>query len=151
MKLSFVQGIFPSTKYEIFDEYGEVCYRVKRDLFGRQMRFYDAHGQYLGQVRSFFFRLLPKYELYEGDRLFGRIKERFSWRKSFDTDCEGWQLSDPGEDGSYTVTDGERIVGTVRKEWVLLKEKYAVEAEQKDVLKVLLMIFATDVDQLNRD
>ena len=71
MKLMFKQRLFSwLDSYDVFDRDGSAVYTVKGELsWGHRLQIYDAQGEHLGTVQEKVLTLLPRFQLYLGDRL----------------------------------------------------------------------------------
>lgn len=154
MRLYFKQRLFSwLDSYDIFDESGRTAYTVKGRLaWGHRLEIYDACGRYLGRIQERVFRFLPTFELYEGENCIGRIKREFTFFKPcFTMDCNGWQVQGNFMEWNYSVTAGNRVVGTVSKEIFHLTDTYVIDTASEDALRMLMVVLAIDAEKCSRN
>ena len=79
MKLLFKQKVFSwFGSYDVFDESGNIIYKVKGELsWGHMLRIYDRTGFEVGVVKQKVFTWLPKFEIYSENRYLGCINKEF--------------------------------------------------------------------------
>ena len=109
MRLLFRQRLFSwFDSYDVYNEAGQTVYTVKGELaWGHCLRIYDASGRELGTVKERVLTLLPKFEMYLGDRYIGCISKEFSFLKPrFQIDCNGWRVDGDWLEWDYTIFDG---------------------------------------------
>ncbi len=153
MKLLFKQRFFSwFDSYDVYYENGDVAYTVKGQLsWGKLLKIYDANGEHIGTVEQHIFTFLPKFDLYEGDRLFSTLCKEFTFftpRYYFDGGPE-WEIKGDffGWDYSLTNPRGE-TVATVSKELWNWTDTYAISVfDPADALTALMAVIAIDAVQ----
>ena len=96
MRLIFKQWLFSwFDSYDIYDEAGNTVFTVEGQLsWGHCLKIFASDGAELGTVKEKVLTLLPKFELYLGDRYIGSVKKRFTlFRNVYDIDCRGWTVN----------------------------------------------------------
>ena len=148
MRLLFKQRFFSwFDSYDIFDEDGNTVYVVKGELsWGHRLQIYDAMGNPVGRVQERVLTLLPKFELYVGERLAGEIVKEFTlFRPKFQLDCNGWTVEGDFWEWDYTVMDGTRTVMQLSKEFWNWTDTYSMDiARPEDALYCLMIVLAID-------
>lgn len=156
MKLLFKQRFFSwFDSYDIYNELGETVYTVKGQLsWGHLLKIYDARDRELGTVKQRIFTLLPKFELYSGDRYLGCICREFSFFKpKYDIDFNGWHVEGNFFEWDYDITSatGEKIA-TVSKELFHFTDTYVIDVKYPDdALCALMLVLAIDAEKCSRD
>lgn len=156
MKLLFKQRFFSwFDSYDIYNELGETVYTVKGQLsWGHLLKIYDARDRELGTVKQRIFTLLPKFELYSGDRYLGCICREFSFFKpKYDIDFNGWHIEGNFFEWDYDITSatGEKIA-TVSKELFHFTDTYVIDVKYPDdALCALMLVLAIDAEKCSRD
>ena len=81
MRLLFKQRFFSwFDSYDIYDDSGNTLFTVKGQLsWGHRLVIFDRMGNEVGTVQQRVLTLLPKFELYLGDRYAGCIRKEFSF------------------------------------------------------------------------
>lgn len=155
MELLFKQRFFSwFDSYDIFDAEGNTVYVVKGELsWGHRLQIYDASGNPLGLVQERVLTLLPRFELYVGDRMVGQIQKEFTlFRPRFRLDCCGWQVDGDFWEWDYVVTDGVRTVMRISKELWNWTDTYRMDIDRpEDALYCLMIVLAIDAVKCSRD
>lgn len=156
MKLLFRQRFFSwFDSYDIFDEAGNTVYVVRGQLaWGHLLRIYDAAGREVGTVKERVMTLLPKFELYFGQRYAGCIRREFTffW-PLYTVDFNGWRAEGDimAWDYRFRTADG-RIAATVSKELFQWTDTYTIRVEQpQDALCALMLVLAIDAEKCSRN
>ena len=81
MRLWFKQRFFSwFDSYDIYNEDGSVAYTVEGKLaWGHCLHILDAAGNHIGTVKERVFSLLPRFEMYIGERYVGSIQKQFAF------------------------------------------------------------------------
>lgn len=148
VKLLFKQRFFSwFDSYDIYDENGDTVYVVKGQLsWGHRLQIYDAFGNPVGRVQERVLTMLPKFEMYVGERLVGEIKKEFTFfRPKFSLDCNGWTVEGNFWEWDYTVYDGDREVMTISKELFNWTDTYSMDIRRpEDALFCLMIVLSID-------
>lgn len=148
MKLLFKQRFFSwFDSYDIYDENGNTVYVVKGQLsWGHRLQIYDAYGNAVGRVQERVLTMLPRFEMYVGERLVGEIKKEFTFfRPKFSLNCNGWTVEGNFWEWDYTVYDGPREVMTISKELFNWTDTYSMNIHRPDdALFCLMIVLAID-------
>lgn len=94
--------------------------------------------------------LLPKFELYLGDRYIGSVKKRFTlFCNVYDINCRGWTVDGDIFGWDYTVTSSSGdTVATVSKELFHLTDTYVIDVnDAADALCALMLTLAIDAEK----
>ena len=156
MKLLFKQRFFSwFDSYDIFNEYGETVYTVKGQLsWGHCLKIFDASGFEVGTVKERVLALLPKFEIYIGERYCGCIRKEFTFFKpKFTIDFNGWNVDGDYFEWDYSITDsyGEHVAA-VSKDLFRLADTYVIDVDHpRDSLCVLMLVLAIDAEKCSRD
>ena len=148
MKLMFKQRLFSwLDSYDVFDRDGSAVYTVKGELsWGHRLQIYDARGEHLGTVQEKVLTLLPRFQLFLGDRLAVTITKEFTlFRPRFTLDCNGWTVDGDLWEWDYQVMDGSRTVMSLQKQVWNWTDTYSMNIPQpKDALLCLMIVLAID-------
>ena len=81
MKLLFKQRLFSwFDSYDIYDENGNTVFSVKGKFgWGHRLQVTDSAGNPIAMLKEVVFSLLPRFQIYEGDRLVGSVKKNFTF------------------------------------------------------------------------
>jgi len=156
MKLLFKQRLFSwLDSYDIYDENGNTVYVVKGQFgWGHRLKIYDANGQEVGTLQQRILTLLPKFEMYLGERYLGCISREFTlFRPSYNIDCNGWQVEGSFLEWDYTIYNaaGQQIA-TVSKELFQWTDTYVIDVNNPgDALCALMLVLAIDAEKCSRD
>ena len=156
MRLLFKQRMFSwFDSYDIYDENENTVYVVKGQFaWGHCLKIFDASGWELGTVKQKVLTLLPKFEIYEGDRCIGYISKDLSlFKPKYDIDFNGWHVKGDFLEWDYTITDAYgRSVASVSKEIFHLTDTYVLDIQDPaDALYVLMFVLAIDAEKCSRN
>ena len=156
MKLLFKQRFFSwFDSYDIYDENGNTVYIVKGELaWGHLLRIYDANGKELGHIQEKILTLLPKFEMYIGDRYVGCIRKEFTFfRPKFSIDCNNWQVDGDWLEWDYRILSSSGMpLASITKELLNWTDTYAIDvSDPQDALYVLMLVLAIDAEKCSRN
>lgn len=156
MKLLFKQRVFSwLDSYDIFDENGDVLYKVESQLsWGHCLHILDAAGNHVATVQERIFTFLPKFELYLGETYWGCVQKEFSFfQPRYALDCNGWQVSGDFFEWEYSVaTACGSPVASVSKEVFHWADTYVIDVvDPQDALCALMLVLAIDAEKCSRD
>lgn len=155
MKLLFQQRLFSwFDSYDIYQENGSIFCTVKGQLsWGHCLKLFHPAGQEIGTVKERILTLLPRFELYEGDRYCGCIRKEFTWfRPRYHIECNDWQVEGDFLEWDYQVyTHDGSLVATIRKELFHWTDTYSLSITRpEDALVVLMLVLAIDAEKCSR-
>ena len=93
MRMYFRQRLFSwLDSYDIYNEAGETLYTVEGKLaWGHCLHILDSTGEHIATVQERVLTMLPRFELYIGERRIGCVQKAFTFfRPRFDIDCGGF-------------------------------------------------------------
>lgn len=155
MRLLFRQRLFSwFDSYDIYDEAGNTVYVVRGQLsWGHCLKIYDSTGNELGTVRERILTLLPRFEIYEGNRMLGSISRVFTiLTPRYNIDFNGWIVQGSWIEWDYTITDraGNRVA-EISKELLHMTDTYVLDVvNPSDSLYVLMFVLAMDAEKCSR-
>ncbi len=149
MKLLFKQRFFSwFDSYDIYFEDGSVAFRVEGKLaWGHKLHILDRDGNHIATVKEEVITLLPRFKLFVGDELIGRVRKKFTFFKpSFILDFNGWRVDGNFFEWNYSVCDASgNLVATVDKKLFNLTDTYVIEvADPENSLYALMVTLAID-------
>lgn len=156
MKLLFKQRVFSwFDSYDIYDEFGNVVFRVKGQLsWGHCLKIYDEAGNKLGKVKEKVLAFLPKFELYVGAQHIGCIRKKITLLKpKFQIGFNGWSVKGNWMEWDYIIRGprGE-AVAVISKQLLHFTDTYVIElADEQDALEALMVVLAIDAEKCSRD
>jgi uncharacterized protein YxjI len=155
MRLLFKQKLFSwFCSYDVFDESGNVVYKVKGELsWGHLLRIYDRNGKELGSVKEKILTWLPKFEIYRGSEYLGSINKEFSFfRPRFNIDYNGWHIDGDLFEWDYTILNATcQKVATVSKQLFNWTDTYVIDvSDENDALCALMLVIAIDAEKCSR-
>jgi uncharacterized protein YxjI len=155
MKLLFKQRLFSwFDSYDIYDEAGNTIYVVKGELaWGHLLRIYDANGREVGYIKQRVLTLLPKFEMYLGDRYIGCIHKEFTFfRPRFHIDYNGWRVEGDWFEWDYMILNsvGQKIADVSKELWNWT-DTYVIDVvNPQDALYALMLVLAIDAEKCSR-
>lgn len=155
MRLLFKQKLFSwFCSYDVFDESGNVVYKVKGELsWGHLLRIYDRNGKELGSVKEKILTWLPKFEIYRDSEYLGSINKEFSFfRPRFNIDYNGWHIDGDLFEWDYTILNATcQKVATVSKQLFNWTDTYVIDVNnENDALCALMLVIAIDAEKCSR-
>lgn len=149
MKLLIKQRVFSwRDSYDVYDEYGNVKYVVKAELFslGHQLHVYDVHERELGVIHEKAFKLLPAFEIEVGGRIKGTLQKKFTFFKpNYEIDYNGWRVEGDFLGWNYDVYEGCSSIMHISKELFQWGDTYVIEyGDPEQELDGLLLVIAID-------
>ena len=156
MRLLFKQRLLSwMDSYDIYAEVGSVLYTVRSRLaWGHCLRIFDAQDREVGVVRERVVSLLPRFEMYLGERYLGCIRRELSFfRPRYSIDCNGWQVEGSFLEWDYTVREAcGALVATISKELFNWTDTYVIDVmDPKDALCALMLVLAIDAEKCSRN
>lgn len=156
MKLLFKQRFFSwFDSYDIFDESDKVIFTVKGQLsWGHRLNIYNSANVHIGTVKEVVFTWLPKFELYEGDRLVGVLKKKFQlFKNSYDLDLLGWDVNENFMGWDYSILDSHgSVVAKVNKVIFKFNDTYEIDVvDPENALHALMFTLAIDAEKCSRN
>lgn len=138
MTLYIKQKLFSlGDKYEILDEYQNPVYFAKGKLFtvGNKIQLCDTQEREVLFLKQRLMKLLPVFEICQGDNLFATVKREFTFFKKkitvesshgvFVIDGDFWNHE-------YAITCDGKLFGTVSKEWLTWGDVYALNINSNE-------------------
>ncbi len=155
MKLLFKQRFFSwLDSYDIYDENGNTVYTVESKLsLGHCLHVYNVHHEHIATLKQELLTFMPKFSVYEQDRLIGSISREFKFLiPSYKIDYKGWSVEGSPLEWEYEIIDLSGIVvATVSKELFQLTDTYIIDVvEPKDALAALMLVLAIDAEKCSR-
>ena len=154
MKLYIKQHIFTwGDKFSIYDEDGNEKYYVEGEVFsfGKKLHLYNVAGLELAYIEQRLLTFLPKYRIYRGDEEYAEVVKEFTffhpeYTVTIPSINAEWQVHGDFFDHDYEITDGDRVLVSVSKEWFTLGDAYEISfgagVDEASVLAVVLVIDA---------
>ncbi len=156
LKLYFKQRFFSwFDSYDIYDTAtGATAFTVEGKLaWGHCLHILDPQGRHIATVEERVLTLLPKFELYIGDRHIGEIRKEFTlFRPAFALDFNGWRVQGSFLEWDYTIEDAAgRTVARISKELLHWTDTYTIDVpDAGDALCALMVVLAIDAEKCSR-
>lgn len=139
--------------YTVRDEQGNDRYFVDGKAFslGAKLSFQDMAGNELAFIQQRLLHVNPTYEIYRGGTLAAVVTRKLMsfLHHSFTIDVPGaGDLEVQGNllDHEYTFRRGDRVIATVTKQWIALRDTYGIDiADGED--DVLILASAVVIDE----
>lgn len=140
--------------YDIYDEAGKTVYVVKGQFsWGHCLKIFDSSGKEVGTVKERVLALMPKFEMYIGDKYVGCIRKKLTFFKSeYTVDCNGWFVKSNFMEWDYKIfnANGQQIA-TVSKQLFRLTDTYSIDMQNpQDALFALMLVLAIDAEKCSR-
>lgn len=155
MKLLFKQRFFSwFDSYDIFDEAGNIIYRVKGELaWGHQLRIYDAYGREVGLIKEKILTWLPKFEIYENDMYLGCISKEISFfHPKYNIEYKGWHVEGDFFEWDYSIENKNgQLIASISKQFFNWTDTYMIDVlYPQDSLYALMLVLAIDAEKCSR-
>ena len=101
-----------------------------------------------------FLSLLPRFDIYFGDRLLGSIRKEFTFFKpKFTLDMNGWTIDGDWFEWDYSIRNASgRVVATISKQLLNWSDTYIIDVpELADAIPALMVVLAIDAEKCSRD
>lgn len=149
MKLLFKQRLFSwFDSYDIYDEIGATLYTVEGKLaWGHRLHVLDASGTHIATLKEKVLTLLPRFELYVGDRFVGEIVKEFTlFKPRFSLSFMGWNVTGDWLQWDYQITDSSgQTAARVQKLIWNFTDTYEIEVyAPQNALYALMVVLAID-------
>lgn len=148
MRMLFKQRLFSwFDSYDIYDEEGNILYKVKGELsWGHQLRIYDNNNE-VGLIKEKIFTFLPKFIMFENGIEIGEIRKQFTFFiPKFNLTCNDWSVTGNILEWDYRVVDSDNnLIMNASKEIFHLTDTYIIDVKnKKDALYSLMIVLAID-------
>ncbi len=155
MKLTFRQRMFSwFDSYDIYDASGKTMYVVRgKPSWGHRLCIEDSAGHALGTLREVVLAMLPRFEIYIGNRLIGTIRKDLTLlRPRFSMDVNGWQIKGDCFEWDYRILDRQgRVVAVISKQLLHWTDTYIIDvSDPDDALAALMVVLAIDAEKCSR-
>jgi len=149
MKLMIKQRVFAwGDKFDIYDEFGNVKYFVKGELFsfGHKLHVFDMQDREIGSVHEKVFTLPKQFEIVMDGVTRGHITKQFTFfYQKYDVDFNGWHVDGDFLEWNYDVYSAGRPIIHINKEWLAWGDTYVIDIENpQDELMGLMLVLAID-------
>ena len=153
MILYFEQRISSlGSKFDIYDETGEVLYHVKGKLStAAKFLLLDADENQIGMMEEVFFSVPPQLMLKKGEATAAIVKKKGILRHSYELD-NGWVIEGDTDSWNWTLQkeDGSEVA-QINRRLINGHLRYAVDtADGADEVTVILAILAVDMERCNQ-
>jgi uncharacterized protein YxjI len=138
---------------DILDESGQPVFQVDGKVFTLRDRLVvnDLSGREVASVHRKLLSFRPTYEISVGGREVAKVRKHLftPFRDSFTIDVPGpddLEMTGSLFDHDFTIRRGDRVVATVSKAWLTLRDTYGVEiAPGEDDVLILASVLALDL------
>lgn len=147
MKLIIKQKISFLDSYDVYDEEGNIVYKVKGEpSIGHQLRIYDAEDKEVGLLKEKNATLFREYKMIIGDKEVGEINEKFSVAKpTLELNCKDWKITGDVFGWDYTVVNSnDNPVAVIKTVHLKLTDTYEIDVKKPDALYCLMITIAID-------
>ena len=150
MELLIKQRVFSWTDtYDVCDGNGRAKYVVKGEFFSLGHRIHVYHkdtGEEVGSICQRLLTLLPTFDIIIGGRTVGTVNKKFTFfSQDYQVDYLGWDVSGDFLGWDYAVTDGNRAVMSISKQWLSWGDTYTLSFDHAaDEIPGLLLVIAID-------
>ena len=149
MKLYIRQKVFSwRNRFTVWDEAGNERWHATGELFswGHKLHVTDPDGNEVLYIREKVWSFMPRFHIYMGQTKVAEIVREFTlFRPRYRIEGFGWRVDGTFWEHDYTVSDGERTIVTIHKQWMTWGDCYELDiAEPADELPALAAVLAID-------
>ena len=140
--------------YDIFDESGNVLYKVKGKLsWGHCFCIFDADGNGVGGVREKMLQFLPKFMIYKNEKLVGSVCRKFGLIPKYIIEYKNWHVDGKIHGYNYKIIDQNgNIVATISKKFFQFTDTYIIDVvNPDDALDALMLVLAIDAEKCTQE
>lgn len=154
MQLTFKQKMsFILDNFDVYDENENIYFSIKGKFTWliRQFNILDKNNNLIGELKEDISFLLPRFTMIENGVLVGKIKKEMTFLKpKFTLTCSSWNVDGDWREKNYTITDNGKIIATIDRKYFSLFDTYYLNiTNEKDALKVLMIVLAIEIIRLN--
>ena len=148
MKLYIKQKVFSwGDRFFVKDQMGRDKYMVRGEVFswGKKLHVCHMDGSEAAFIKQKLLTWLPRYEVYQGERLAAEVKKEFTlFFPRYTIAGLGWEIEGSFGAHDYRITRGGQTIVTIRKEWMSWGDSYELDiadpASEILALAVVLII-----------
>ncbi|MCQ2771756.1 MAG: LURP-one-related family protein [Bacilli bacterium] len=149
MKLLLKQKIWSwFDSFDIWDENGEVLYRVKGHMsWGHAFRVYDKNDNEVAEIKQRIWTWTYKFDIIQNGIETGMVHKQFTWLKpKFDINFNNKNYDVIGNwvGWDYSLSSGGKVVATIHKEIWNWADTYSINVDKSDELTAVILVVAID-------
>ena len=149
MKLYIKQKIFSwNDSFSVYDSMERELFTVQGALFsfGKKLTIFDRTDREIYRIEQELFRFRPRYHIVKHGEIEATVVKEFSMFKPYYTvEGPGWEVQGDFFDHDYEITDGGRLVASVRKQWFTWGDTYEIDVDDAfDPVAVLAVAIIID-------
>lgn len=154
MKLYMKQKVFTfNDKFTIKDENGNDKYRVEGELFSfmKKLHIYNMEEREVAFVQQKFVFGMPKFKVFVEEEEIAEVKQKLTFFKpKFEIYGKNWEVNGNIWGHEYIISDSEREVANVKKEWMTWGDSYLIDiSTNQDEISVMAVVLAIDAVMTN--
>lgn len=127
-KLYLKQRVFSwKDRFSVYDENGNEQYFAEGELFslGKRLHLYDTAGNEKLFVQQKVWSFLPKYRIFQGDRLLAEVVREFAWfHPIYSVRGPGWTVHGDWLNHEYEIVKDGYAIAEVSKQWFAWGDTY---------------------------
>ncbi len=149
VKLYIKQKVFSwGDKFTVKDVNGQDRYYVEGELFtwGKKLHVYDMTGNEVAFIQQKVLSFMPTYFVFVNDRQVAEIVKEFSFFvPKYSVEGPGWEVSGRIMAHDYEITQADRTIVTIRKEWMTWGDSYELDiTNPNDEVLALAVVLTID-------
>ncbi len=149
MRLYIKQRVFSwKDRFTVFDENGNDKYYVEGEFFsiGKKLHVYDLTGKEVAYIAQKVLSFMPRFFVYTNGLEVAEIVKEFSFfRPKYKISGLGWQINGDLWSHNYEITQNERQIVRINKEWMTWGDSYVLDiANESDETVALAVVLSID-------
>lgn len=148
MELNIIQKSSIKEEFEVFNEYEEKIFTVKKDgIFSSNYRVYDFYNEEVGLLKRSQKFFKTEFQMFKDEEFIGLITKESALKDLLSLDYKNWLIESQDFFASkYRIYDENNdTVGRIEKSG-FFKDRYAVEVfDDDDVIDLVMIVVAIDI------
>ena len=150
MRLYIKQKVFSwGDSFSVFDSLEREIFSVQGELFtfGKKLSLFDARGAELLRIEQELFRFRPRYHILKDGEIVATVVKEFSmFTPYYFVEGPGWEIRGDFFDHDYEITDGDRLVASVQKQWLTWGDTYEIDVDDRTYDPAAVLAVAIIID-----
>lgn len=147
MKYFIKQKVFSwKDRFTIKDESGNDVYFVEGEVFslGKKLRMYDNHDQEILYIEQKFWRMLPEFDLFLGNKQVATVKKEFHlFKNNYLIYGPDWKVDGNFWAHDYVIRERGGVIADITKQWLTWGDAYEInifDESQADILLGIVIV-----------
>lgn len=135
-------------RFFIYDKEGKEKYYVEGEIFsfGKRLHLFEVGGKPIADIIQKVFSFLPTFKIKTAEGASFEVVKHFTFfRHEYEAVPLGWLILGDFFDHSYEISNGERTIVRVSKEWFTFGDAYQISVDDDiDEISALASVLVID-------